>query len=309
MNILIPKAIAFGAATSIPETDIARGEVAWVSSGSYAVNDRRVHAGVLYECVQAHTGATDKQPDTAVAFWRPKGPSNRMAPFDKYLFTKARRAHELTYEVEGSFIDGVAVYGIEGDEISLRVLSGITGQDLIDPINTGLWEQAYGEFEYLFGELVRGTRYTLKNLPIHPSVRVLVTVRRNDPDVEAAVGHISIGNWKRFLAPLSEYKSGIRYGVKSKTKDYSIVEAHKDGTYDEIAGHKARDITLTCQIAAKDAAWADSILEQISGKAVAVEASDLPRYRHLSTVCQISGVVTVEDWEIATVDLELKGNV
>ena len=179
MNILLPKTITpemLGAATNIPEVDASVGEVAWVSGTNYVVKDRMVHSGYVYECVKDITSApqnTYAPSDVRSAgYWLidKRNPTNRTAPFDKYPFTKARRTGSVVYQLTLSFVTGIAIYGIEGDTISVTV-KDTSGNDLRPAVTSDLWEQAYGEREYLFGSLRRKTYFTLKNLPVHQSMK------------------------------------------------------------------------------------------------------------------------------------------
>ena len=316
MNILLPKIITagmFGAGTTIPEVDSAVGEVAWVSGLDYALKDRRIWNGYTYECVKAIVGAPVNlvEPGTAAAagYWEKdeNAPSNRMAPFDKYLFTKARRKGSFTYVLKPGFVNGLAIYGIEADSLNIRVRAGVV--DLIPPIQADLWQQAFGEWEYLFGDLQRGSYYTLKSIPIHPDIEIEITVSRTDPEADAAIGYISVGNWKTFLLPGEPKMGGTQYGVTASTRDYSYVEDRKDGTYTEIAGRLATNITLTCVIDAVQAPAAKAVLDQILGKVVAVEVDELPQYGHLATVGKVTGTVTSTSWTEAQVEFQIKGNV
>lgn len=317
MNILLPKTITsamFGAGTNIPavDTSITPQEVEWATGGTLSQGARRTRNGYWYECVQAIAGspANTYAPDStdAAGWWlKDEGaPTNRMAPFDKYLFTKARRAGNVTYELTPGFINGVAIYEIEADHLNITVKDGAT--NLITPIDIELWEQAPGLWEYLFGELARGTYYALKDIPINPNAKVTITLSRNNPAVVAAVGFISVGNWKTLLAPLTQ-ASGVQYGVEATTRDYSYSQEYKDGTYIDIEGRKATDINLSCVIDAAEAPSAKALLEQILGKAVAIEVSELPRYSHLATVGKVTGSVRSVNWPTAQVDLHIKGNV
>lgn len=319
MNILLPKTITasmIGAGTTIPVVDAAVGEVLWATGGTFTVGQRRVWDGYTYECVQAITGApanTYTPGTTAAAGWWLKdegAPTNRMAPFDKYLFTKARRTGSITYVLNLPFATGLAIYGIEGDALSITVKAGAGGADLIPPVSLELWQQAFGEFEYLFGDLQRGTYYTLKNIPLHPSTEITVTVSRNTPSVEAAIGFVSVGNWRQLLAPRQKI-SGAQYGMDATTQDYSYQEesARKDGTYIEVEGRKATNINLSCVIDADQAPLAKALLDQVLGKAVAIEVSNLAKYSHLATVGKITGSVRSTDWITAQVDLNIKGNI
>ncbi|MBW8465493.1 hypothetical protein [Acidovorax sp.] len=317
MNILLPKTITnamFGAGTNIPAVDtvIVPNEVEWASGGSFADGTRRTWKGYWYEAVQAMTtGPTNAiEPGTAAAegYWlKDEGaPTNRMAPFDKYLFTKARRAGSIVYELTPGFVNGAAIYEIEGDNLEITVKDGAT--DLITPIDIELWEQAPGLWEYLFGELERSTYYALQDIPINPNAKITITISRNNPAIEAAVGFISVGNWKTLLAPLTQ-ASGVQYGVEATTRDYSYSQEYKDGTYIDVEGRKATDINLSCVIDAAEAPSAKLLLEQILGKAVAIEVSELPKYSHLATVGKVTGSVRSVNWPTAQVDLQIKGNV
>ena len=317
MNILLPKTVTsgmFGAGTTIPEVDgtITTPEVLWVTGTTYAQGDRRVWAGYTYECVQAITttpqNAYQPDSDNAAGWWLidPGAPTNRMAPFDKYLFTKARATGTLTYELNPGFITGVAIYGIEADTLEITVKDGAT--NLITPISIELWEQAFGLYEYLFGDLQRGTYYALKDLPINPNATITITAARNDPGEEVAIGFISVGTWKRLVSPVTKV-CGVQYGAEATTRDYSYSEEYKDGTYIDVEGRKATDINLSCVIDAAEAPAAKLLLEQILGKAVAIEVSDLAKYSHLATVGKITGSVRSVNWPTAQVDLQIKGNV
>lgn len=317
MNILLPKTITnamFGAGTNIPEVDSLTSpvEVQWVSGGSFTKGTRRTLNGYWYEAVQDMTTnpANTIQPGTAAAegYWlKDEGaPTNRMAPFDKYLFTKARRAGSIVYELTPGFVNGVAIYEMEADHLNITVKDGAT--DLITPVDIELWEQAPGLWEYLFGELERGDYYALKDIPINPNAKITITISRNNPATEAAVGFISVGNWKTLLAPLTQ-ASGVQYGVEATTRDYSYSQEYKDGTYIDVEGRKATDINLSCVIDAAEAPSAKLLLEQILGKAVAIEVSELPKYSHLATVGKVTGSVRSVNWPTAQVDLQIKGNV
>ncbi|WP_333907066.1 hypothetical protein [Delftia acidovorans] len=310
MNILLPKAItpdSFGPATSIPELDAARGEVAWVGSGNYKVGDRRVYERKIYQCVKDHTG-TAVTPDKMPAEWLFKEPTNRWCPFDKYLFTRARAVQALTYELKGVFADGLALYGLEGDSLSIAITAGAGGANLIPPINADLWRQAYGEFEYLFGDLQRGDHYVLRGIPLHPDQRIKITVRRTAPTAEAAVGYISVGNHKTLLDP-SGVISAVEDGAEVATKDYGYTKDYPDGTYEDIEGRLAKNISVSVVVAADQAPLIDSLLTQIAGKVVAIEVSKLAKFSHLATIGKVTGTVRSSGGPTARAEIQIKGNV
>ncbi|MBF9263940.1 hypothetical protein [Paracidovorax cattleyae] len=314
MNILLPTTITpsmFGAGTTIPAVDASAGEVLWVSGATYAVKDRRVWEGYTYECIKAAPSNTTPPSSTAGAeFWlRDEGaPTNRMAPFDEYLFTRARRSTSLTYVLNPGFVTGLAIYGIEADTLDVRVRAGPGGPDLVPPVHLDLWEQAYGEWEYLFGNLERGTSYTLKDIPLHPAAEVTITLSRNNAGVEAAVGYISVGQWSRLLAP-SGRVSAVVQGAEASTKSYGYFKENADGTFIRRRGRQSTNMTLSCVIDADQANAANTLLKRVLDQTVAIEASGLPRFGYLSTVGSVTGSVKADTSVTASVALQIKGNV
>lgn len=310
MNILLDTPITssmFAAGTDIPAVDTASGESAWASGGTYTVGNEKVYDGRIYACFVDVTGSTIT-PDQDATHWLFKSYSNRMRPFDEYLYSKARKTGSITYQLDAGFFTGLDLHGVEADRIEVAVTAGPGGADLITPIDMDLWEQAFGEFEYLFGDLQRDTKFTLRDIPIHPAARLTVTVSRNTPTDEAAIGFLRVGKWYRLVAPRQQ-GTAAQYGIEATTKDYSYDKQNDDGTFKTIPGLMATNIALTCVIDAEQAPAAKYLLDRILGKTVAIEVSDLPRYGHLSTVGKVTGTVKSANWPTAEVSLQIKGNV
>ena len=243
MNILLPKEIttdSFGPATSIPELDTAQGEVAWVGSGNYKVGDRRVYERKIYECVKDHTG-TAVTPDKMPAEWLFKEPTNRWCPFDQYLFTKARAPQSLTYELKGVFIDGLALYGLEGDSLTISITAGPGGPDLLPPINADLWRQAYGEWEYLFGDLQRGDHYVLNGsktwITNGPDANTYVIYAKTDLEKgpHGITAFIVERDWKGFSRGSKFDKLGMR-GSNTCELFFDDVEVPEENVLGQLNG-------------------------------------------------------------------------
>lgn len=315
MKILIPTELTpamFGAGTTIPEVDTAAGEVAWVT-GTYAIGDRRTDAGYTYECVKAVTAAPEnarRPSDVASAtHWLKdeNAPTNRMAPFDDYLFTKARRAGSLTYVLNPGFVTGFAIYGIEADSYEFTYRESPGGAVLVSSSDT-LYEQAFGLWEYLFGNLQRAEKWTSPDLPLRPNGEITITLRRNTPSEAVAVGWMGVGRWHSFLAPGSQC-GGTQYGIEVTPKDYSYYKPNDDGTYLRKRGRQSKNISGSAVIAAAQAPQAEDVLRRIASKAVAVDFSSLPKYQHLATVGFVSATVVSDTWATARINFKIEGNV
>lgn len=311
MNILLPTTITdamIGAGTNIPAVDAAAGEIAWLPSGACAIDDLRVDAGAVYSCVKAHTAtAASKPPSKDPINWLFKQPSNRMAPFDEYIFTAARRAQEVRYVLHPGFFTGFAIYGAEADVIETTLRESAGGAVLMHDVQE-MWEQAFGEWEYLFSNLRRETKLTRGGLPLRPAAELEISLRRNNADVEAALGLLTVGQWRALLGP-GTGMSGTEYGAEVTPKSYSYFKRNEDGTYTRRQGRQAKQITASVLISADQAPAVEDLLRRVLDIPVAIEASNLPKYGHISTVGFVTGSVKSESWTTARVDIKVDGNV
>lgn len=316
MNILLPITITqamIAAGTNIPSVDPDVGEVAWISGTNYAVGDRRVDAGYNYECVQAVTSAPQNtyapsDVRSAKHWLKDEGaPSNRMAPFDEYVFTKARRLGSIKYVLTPPFFNGLAMYGAESDNVEITLRDEVGGTVLVSK-SREMWEQAYGEWEYLFGNLQKTTKYTSAGLPMRPAAELEIVLSRNVPTVEAELGYLSVGQWQTLLAPLNNIP-GTQYGAEVTPRSYSYFKRNDDGTYTRRKGRVAKVITASVLIDSRDAPRVAALLEKIIDIPVAIEASSLPKYGHISTVGFVTGSVVSESWGVSRVNFKVDGNV
>lgn len=311
MKILLPIAITeamMKEGTNVPSVDADAGEVAWVASGIYAADDLRVYNGGVYKCAKGYTAdANSPTPDKDATRWKFKEPSNRMSPFDEYIYTAAKKAGELKYDLELPFFTGFAMYGAEADVIDVR-LKNSDGVDLVEAQSAEMWEQAFGEYEYLFGNLQQTKKLTRQGLPLSPASRLQISLKRNNPTVNAELGFLAVGQWQQLLFPRSTI--GGTDSADVTPKSYAYYESNSDGTYKRIAGRVAKLISASVLIDASEAPRVERLLEKIIDIPVAIEASSLPRYGHLSTVGFVSGSVrTTSDWQTARVDIKVTGNI
>lgn len=317
MNILLPKEITpamFGAGTSIPAVDPYTGEIAWAPGADCVVGDKRVRGTYVYECIKAVTGAPANTyaPDSANGgeFWfkDEAAPTNRWAPFDEYLFTKARALGQVKYVINPGFVNGVEIHGVEADSLTVTATDGEGGPELMAPVTVDLWDQAYGLWEYLFGDLQRRTKGSVKGLPIHPNLCVTVIAARTTPDEQAAVGYISIGQWQQFLAPDS-LSSGTVTGASAELKSYSYYDKKKDGTYTRRKGRQSTDLRITCTVKADEGPRVRNVLARVLDVPVAMEAVPTSKFSWLSTVGFITGGISAPSNGLIDIDIRVEGNV
>jgi hypothetical protein len=292
------------AGTSVPEPDTARGEVAWASGASYAVNNLRTFNGSVWACKLAHTGRT-ATPDLDPNYWYRDGPTNRMAPFDDYANTKAIATGTITYVIQPGFLNGLAVYGMEGGAYSITVKDKPGGQ-VIREWGADLYSQAAGFYELLFAPLLTTEQLSFDGIPLAPNAEVTIVISAA-VGARVAVGTIKLGDWRQFVGDGSW--GGTEYGAQSERKSYTLRQYNADGTYKTVRRPGSRNVTSTIKIEADQAMYADAILGEILDKAVPIEASNLPGYGYLNTIGFVTGTVRADSVSTASINLKVEGNI
>lgn len=154
-RVMVPIEIAASmikVGTTIAETDLSVGEVAWVSGGVYELTNQRTYGDSVWICKLAHS-ARAATPDVDAAYWYRDRPTNRMAPFDDYANTKAVATGSITYVIQPGFLNGLAVYGMEGAMYDV-IVKDSPGGAVIRSWSGDLYSQAAGFYELLFSLLV-----------------------------------------------------------------------------------------------------------------------------------------------------------
>lgn len=306
-RVMVPiniTAAMVAAGTTVPEPNLENGEVAWVASANYAIDDLRVYKGSVWSCVRAHSGRT-QLPDADPGYWLREGPSDRMAPFDDYSATKARGTGELTYVLTPGFINGISVYGPVGANYSLVVREGPAGE-IIREKHGDLFAQAAGFWELLFSPLPALEKISLDEIPISPNAEVTVTI--SSPGAGAvAVGDIKVGDWRMLIGDADF--GGAEYGAEAQRKSYTYRQYGEDGKYKQVPREAARDVTCRVVLSAEQAMYADAVLGEIQNIAVPFEATGIPRYGYLNTLGFVSGSMRADNFGQASLNLIVKGNI
>lgn len=303
-SLLVPIDITeamIAAGTTIPAVDASRGEVAWASGAAYAGTEDNInHGGKLWSSVAASTGVT---PGTDTTKWRETGPSNRMAPFDDKLNTQAKASATLEYVLRPGFINGIALYGLTGEDIEITIYDA-PGGVVVEHVQQELWEQPLGLYEYLFMPLRALTKKILSDLQMYPDpeVHIKITASGSGP---VGIGMIALGFWSTLIGAADF--GGVEYGASAQVKTYSYIKTEDDGTTTIIPRAPATNVSCDVVIDAEQANAAAEILQQIAARPVAFVASGLPRYAYLNTFGLVSGTVTPESWRHARINLSVKG--
>lgn len=306
-RVMVPVKIAAAmlkAGTTVPEPNTANGEVAWVSGGTYAAGDARTSNGSIWLARQAHSART-ALPEVDGAYWIRTGPTDRMAPFDDYTSTKARGTGSLGYVIQPGFVGAVKVYGPEGDTCTITVRDS-PGGTVVKTQTFSLFAQAAGLYELLFTNLPMVDQVGMDDLPILPGAEVTITVEAAG-GAAVAIGDIKLGDWRQLIGD-SEL-GGVEYGARTERKSYTYREYASDGTYTTVKRGSSRDVSCSVKLSGDQAMYADAVLGEILDVAVPFEASDLPRYGYLNTLGFVTGSISPDSYGIASLQLNIKGNI
>ena len=307
VRVMVPidiKASMIKAGTSIPEPDTSKGEVAWAASANQVVGNERTYSGSIWLCTQAHSGRT-ATPDLDVLYWTRLGPTNRMAPFDDYSNTKVVGVTSMTYIVQPGFLNGLAVYGMEGATYSIIVRAG-PGGAVLRSWDGDLYSQAAGFYELLYSPLLPTEQLSFDDIPLSPTAEVAITVV-SAPGGRVAIGTIKMGDWRQFVE--SGMPGGTRHGAEATRKSRTLREYNADGTYRIMRRARSRDVTCSIVVHPDQAMQADAILDEVEDLAVPFEASGLPKYGYLNTLGFVTGSIRADSSGVTSINLKVEGNI
>jgi len=290
--------------TTIAEPDLTAGEEAWVSGANITVGLERTYSGSVYKCIQAHNART-ATPDIDTDYWTRMRPTNRMAPFDDYSTTKAVSTGSLTFVLQPGFLNGLAIYGLEGAAYDIVVKSA-PGGTVLRSWSGDLYDQATGFYELLYAPLLPLTQMSFDDIPLAPNAEVTITIS-SSLGQRVALGVIKVGDWRQFLGD-GEF-GGTQYGAQSDRKTYTHRKYNADGTYTIQRRPSSRNVSCSVVIDAEQAMYADAILGEIEDTAVPFEASNLPRYGYLNTLGFVSGSIRADDFGTTSINLKIEGNI
>ena len=246
------------------------------------------------------TGVT---PGTDGTKWLRVGPSNRMAPFDDELNTRAVATGSMTYVLRPGFFTGLALWGLQGDHLTVRIYEQ-PGGPVVEEYDADLYDQAAGLYELLFMQLRQRTRHYMRNLPLYPDAEVRITLSATGGG-QVAVGLISIGHWDTLLGG-GDF-GGVEYGATAEVKSYSYRKVADDGTVTRKRRGSATNVDCSVVIDAEEANRAVELLHQVQGRPVAFIASGLPRYDYLSGFGDISGSATPQSFVHSILKIRIEG--
>ena len=302
MNILTPLTITDAmilAGTSIAEP--APSETAWVSGGAYTLGQERIRSTThkVYECVQASTGRT-ALPEVDTAYWLEKRPTLKWAPFDSYTSTPATATTSLTYVLQPGYFNALAMYGLVGTTAEI-IDKDAPGGSTIFSKTISLLEDPLGWWEYLFLPTRQISKLILTGIPIRPNAELTIVIT----GATCAVGMINVGDYKSLLGE-SEW-GGTQQGAKAEPISYSYIKTNSDGTTTIVRRNAATSMRASVILPRADADYALACIQEVLDVPVSWVATEANGYDGLNVFGLGSGSLSYDNFNIATLDINVKG--
>lgn len=265
-RVMVPLAITDAMLTSCTIAEPAAGETAWVSGGTYAIGDVHIRATthMRYKSITAHTGVTTL-PENDPINWYPDGPTLRWAALDLTESTVSSGVTSIQYVFSLGFFSSVAVMGVRGAGLTVTVSSDIAG-GVYHTHTADLTGPFLDEWDWFWGPERWATKHIIDGVLPYPDAVLTVTVSAGTGS-PVSIGSILIGAMVPLI--IGDW-GGTQYGAQATPVDFSWVDVKKDGTWKVVPGRKATDIHISAILPQKSAAYANGVVQSISGPTVLV---------------------------------------
>lgn len=158
----------------------------------------------IYECIQAPS--TGNAPDTSPLWWVEVGPTNKWAMFDDSTSTQTAQASPLTVTLAPGYINSLALFGLEGQTLTVDVTDGAGGPNVysrtvnLDGTVLADW------YQYFFEPFVQLGDVVLTDLPPYGAARVTASISGTGT---VKCGHLGVGTFY----DLGEAEFGASAGI------------------------------------------------------------------------------------------------
>jgi len=302
MNILQPIEITsamIGAGCTLSEDPTS----AWVSGTTYAVGDERHVVAKHRVYKNATAGASSISPELDPTRWVDMRPTNKFAPFDTYVSTKATSTSvDITYPITAKFVNSIALYGLVGSSYVITVKDAVGGS-VIWSRSGVLKKHGKGWFNYFFGTRSQVTQLVFFDVPMRPAAEITITISASGSNTRS-IGVIALGK-RRNLA--GAFEGGTESGATAEPISNSYIKRESDGTTTIVRRHSGTDLRCRVFIDQQQADIALGILQDALDIPVACIVTDTEGYSGLSAFGLISSGPVQYATPHAYIDVNVKG--
>ena len=311
-SILAPITITPAIITTMTAAGVAVPEDStspWSSANSYAIGDRVhvVSSHRVYEAAKnmtAGSGAKDptlpaSQYDAAgnISYWIDAGPTNKFAMFDGVVSTQTSVASPLVLTIKPGYFNGLALFGIDADTISI-VVKDAPGGSIVYSHSGALEGSAPADYyEYCFDPFKPQTKFIATGIDPYYNSEITLTLTKGGGPVK--LGMYAIGDLRPMGVPL--------LGVSVEPVDYSYVSTDTFGTTTVKKRNNATGMQISAKMDIEDAAAVLNTVQQVLGVPVVVIGSAAEMYEALTVFGLVSARQQYDDFGMPTINITVKG--
>ena len=189
---------------------------AYAAGTNYAVGARCIYGHKVYDSVQEPN--VGHQPDVSPLFWASVSPTNRWAMFDSEVSTQTEANGVLTVVIKTGYVNSLALFGLEGNALSITVQDGLGGPVVYNRSMTLDGTIISDWYQYFYEPTVQLAEVVLDDLPPYGNAHITITVTAGGT---VKCGAVSVG---------TAYTIGdTQYGASVGIIDYSRKDTSPTG--------------------------------------------------------------------------------
>lgn len=279
----------------------------WVAGRTYAAGDRIYFYGThrVYESVK--DGNTGKDPSLvanqynaagAPTWWIDIGPTNRYAMFDGLVSTQTSAPSPLKITLTPGAFNGLALFGLEADAISVEVRDQPGGEVYYSETNVPLEGSAPDDYyEYFFERFKPQRQFISTGIEPYSTSEITVTLYKGSGNVK--VGMLAVGDLRPVGIPQRD--------ASVEPQDFSYVKQDAFGNATVQKRANATGMTINTKMDKDDAGAVLDTIKEVLGVPVVVVGSQADKYEWLTVFGLVSGRMSPAEYPFATLNITVKG--
>lgn len=295
-SVITPDMILTGSVAEPYADGIDGPEVEFVAGGTYTADTYRVLTAThrTYKCAAARSPSTSPTsatlPNADPTGWLEMGPTARHTPFGPYTTAAGQNVYkalavesttaDIVYRLQLPFCNTVALYGLRGAQVRLRVFESDGGAQSGTDHVSSLLRPASGYWEYAYGNRTTRDRVLFTNLPIFPAGVIEIRIEGTAGQLRR-VTHIDAG--KLWFVPLDNDNGGTEYGLTTTLGVEMYTEQDADGTQTVLLYNTNQAMAGRVVIDPDAENAVISLLRRVLGRGVSAVPTLLPRHQERLT--------------------------
>lgn len=269
MKVIKPVAVtdAVLISSTAPETDYS----AWAAGTAYSVGNRVIRTSThrIYERLIAGTTAT--LPELDAVNWIDIAPTNRWAMFDSEVSTQTALASPLTVVIKPGFVNGIALFGLVGDSLTVTVRDSLAGSVVysrtlaLDGTILADW------YQYFFEPYVQRADVVLTDLPPYGDAHITLTLTGSGT---VKCGIVALGT----VYTLGDTQQGASVSIV----DYSRKETDAFGVTSFVQRAYSKRMSVNLLLANAQLNKTQRVLADLRASPAAWVGTDAPGYEPLT---------------------------